>query len=243
MKTLKEEKEPSRQEIWKMFDQISQTYDLVNRIMTGGCDSYWRKKMGKFLPQKEAISLLDCATGTGDHIFSLLSHYDKIESIVGIDLSKEMLAIAKKKAERFLNKVDIRLQEANLLDLPFPSNRFDCVTIAFGIRNVTDVELALKEMLRVLKPQGRLLILEGSIPRSAWMKPFFFFYLRYVLPLIGTLLSEHRQAYRYLNQTIETFPYGGAFCALLGQVGFSAAQEHPLMGGIVTIYTADKLRF
>jgi demethylmenaquinone methyltransferase / 2-methoxy-6-polyprenyl-1,4-benzoquinol methylase len=232
--------EPSRHEIWKMFDQISLTYDKVNRTMTLGCDVYWRKKMAQFLPDRENIYVLDCATGTGDQILSLFSHSGKIGRAIGIDLSTEMLRIAREKIQRkgLSSKVDF--QEASLLSLPFPPFAFDCVTISFGIRNVTDVSRALKECYRVLKPGGRLIILEGSIPKNKWIQPFFFFYLRHVLPRIGGILSKNKNAYRYLNETIETFPSGNPFCALLKEAGFSRASYHLLTGGTVSIYVGDR---
>ncbi len=232
--------EPSRQEIWKMFDQISLTYDKANRAMTFGCDLYWRKKMAQYLPKTQNMHLLDCATGTGDQILSLLAHSTSIARAIGIDLSRDMLNLAKDKiAKKGLSSI-VDFQEASLLSLPFPDGSFDCATISFGIRNVTDVIAALKECLRVLKPGGRLLILEGSIPKSKWIRPFFLFYLRHVLPRIGGLVSKNRGAYRYLNETIETFPSGERFCALLNSAGFMRASAHPLMAGTVTIYTADK---
>jgi len=184
--------------------------------------------------------VLDCATGTGDQILSLLAHSTKIVQAVGIDLSKEMLAIARKKiADKGLASI-VEFHEADLLSLPFAEKSFDCTTISFGIRNVTDVACALKECLRVLKPGGRLLILEGTIPDSKWIKPFFLFYLRRILPLIGGLLSKNKGAYRYLNKTMETFPSGENFCSLLKEAGFIHAAAHRLTAGTITIYTGDK---
>jgi demethylmenaquinone methyltransferase/2-methoxy-6-polyprenyl-1,4-benzoquinol methylase len=232
--------EPSRQEIWKMFDQISHTYDKANRAMTFGCDLYWRKKMVQFLPEMQNMHVLDCATGTGDQILSLLAHSTNIARAIGIDLSTEMLSLAREKIRKKGLSSIVDFKEASLLSLPFPEDSFDCATISFGIRNVTDVITALKECFRVLKPGGRLIILEGSIPENNWIRPFFFFYLRQVLPRIGGLLSKNRRAYRYLNETIETFPSGERFSALLNSAGFMCASAHPLTAGTATIYTGDK---
>lgn len=231
--------DPSRQNIWKMFDQIAPTYDRINRAMTFGCDLYWRKKMAHFLPPAEKMHVLDCATGTGDQLFSLLASCSTIAQAVGIDLSSDMLDIAKEKAKRLQAQIDFQL--ASLLALPFPENTFDCVTISFGIRNVVDVPCALKECYRVLKPHGRLLILESSLPKARWLHPFFLFYLRQVLPRIGGWLSKNKEAYRYLNKTIETFPSGEQFCSLLREAGFARVHAHPLTAGVVTIYTGDKI--
>jgi demethylmenaquinone methyltransferase / 2-methoxy-6-polyprenyl-1,4-benzoquinol methylase len=223
-----------------MFDQISATYDRANRAMTFGCDLYWRKKMARFLPDKEGLRLLDGATGTGDQILSFFKHSKKIASVIGIDLSLEMLNIARQKIEQKGWAQRVSFQEASLLSLPFAENSFDCMTISFGIRNVTDVPLALRECHRVLCPGGRLLILEGSIPENTWIRPFFIFYLRHALPFIGRIVSKNKEAYRYLNETIESFPSGMRFCDLLNKAGFARAFAHPLTGGSVTIYVGEK---
>lgn len=233
-------KEPSRTEIWKMFDAISSTYDKVNRCMTFGIDLYWRKKMSSFLPKKEHLKILDSATGTADQIISLFKHSSKIEHVTGIDLSKDMVAIGKLKIEQKPYKNKVNLQVASALDLPFKDESFDCITMSFGIRNVTDVLACLKEMRRVLKKQGRLLILEASLPKNMLLKGFHLFYLRYLLPNIGGFISKQKHAYVYLNKTIETFPQGQTFCDLLKQAGFTVAIAHPLTGGMVTIYQGDK---
>lgn len=223
-----------------MFDQISATYDRANRAMTLWCDLYWRKKIARFLPEQQKMHILDGATGTGDQILSLFSHSDQIASAIGIDLSKDMLTIAKTKIAKKGLSSQVNLQEASLLALPFPAQTFDCVTISFGIRNVTDVALALHECYRVLKKGGRLLILEGSIPENRWLRSLSLFYLRHLLPRIGGFVAKNKEPYRYLNETIETFPSGKQFCALLERAGFSHSAAHSLMGGIATIYSGDK---
>lgn len=232
--------EPSRNEIWKMFDTLSQTYDRTNRWMTFGLDLYWRKKVGSFLPIKEEISLLDCATGTADQIISLLKHYPSIEEAIGIDLSEEMLAAGKNKVKKTIFAKKIQLQTASALSLPFPENRFDCVTLSFGIRNVTDVPACLKEILRVLKPKGRALILETSLPKAKILRLLHIFYIRKILPIIGGFISQKKQAYQYLNKTAETFPHGQDFCNLLEKTGFTKVKSHPMTFGAVSIYQADK---
>ena len=231
---------PSRNEIWKMFDQISLTYDRVNRVMTLGLDRYWRKKLCSYLPKGQNLSLLDCATGTGDQIIALLQSSADIHSVIGLDLAEAMMEIGRKKIEKFSFKDKVSFQVGSALELPFPQNHFDCVSISFGIRNVTDVSLALRECHRVLKPRGRLLILEGTLPESRWLKSLHLFYLRHLLPRIGGILSKNKNAYRYLNETIETFPEGKAFCQLLEKAHFTAIRPNRLMGGITTIYQADK---
>lgn len=232
--------EPSRTEIWKMFDTISQTYDKANRWMTFGLDLYWRKKVGCFLPKKNSISLLDCATGTGDQIFSLVKNYPQIEKTIGIDLSEEMLKIAQLKLEKTSFSKKILFQIASILEIPFPKEQFDCITLSFGIRNVTNVQGCLLELFRVLKPGGRILILETSRPTSKILLFLHTFYIRKILPFIGWLASKKRQPYQYLNQTAETFPSGKEFCSLLEKAGFINAHHHPITFGAVSIYQADK---
>lgn len=231
---------PSRHEIWKMFDAISPTYDRVNRVMTYGFDRYWRKKMAERLPPFDKIALLDIATGTGDQIFFLMDHASSIDYAIGIDLAKEMLRIAQKKLKTKPYADKITFQEVDALNLPFDDNAFECVTISFGIRNVTNVSLCLKEMARVVKKNGKVLILEASLPKKGLVRKGYLFYLRHLLPRIGGLLSKNPAAYRYLNQTIETFPSGQDFCDLMMQAGFKKAIAHPLTLGSVTIYEGEK---
>ncbi len=232
--------EPSRKEIWKMFDAIAGTYDRSNRLMTGGMDLVWRKKMGSFLPKGESLSLLDCATGTGDQIMALMDRSPKIVQAVGIDLAGAMLKIGKEKIAKKPYAREVRLQEASALAIPYPDNTFDLATISFGIRNVTDVSLCLKELLRVLKPNGRLLILESSLPQNRILKSIHLLYLRHILPRVGSFLSKNREAYTYLNLTTELFPSGLAFCKNLEEAGFKNCKAHPLTMGVVSIYVGDK---
>jgi len=232
--------EPSRKEIWKMFDQISSTYDCVNRVMTLGLDQHWRKKMCRFLPQGDQLKLLDCATGTGDQIIAVMEHAGQFSHAVGIDLAENMVAIGVQKIAKKPYASSVEMKVASALEIPFPDHSFDCVTISFGIRNVTDVILALKEFLRVLKPNGRLLILEGTVPRNPFIRAFHLFYLRHFLPRIGGFISKKQSAYRYLNETIETFPNGERFLQLMRTAGFSNPCAHPLTGGIATVYQGEK---
>lgn len=209
--------------------------------MTLGLDRLWRKKMAAFLPRKRQLTLLDCATGTADQLISFMRHSERISSAIGIDLSQEMLRIASRKIKKSGFSSCISLQEASLLELPYPDNSFDCISISFGIRNVEDVYKALQECFRVLKPQGRLLILEGAIPNNRLLKIGHRLYLRYLLPSLGGLISRQPQAYRYLHDTISSFPCGEKFCAYLREVGFMSVKATPLTGGAVLIYQGDRI--
>lgn len=231
---------PSRTEIWKMFDLISPTYDLMNRVMTMGLDQYWRKKMLFFLPQKKEITLLDCATGTADQLIVLLENAPEIIQAHGIDLAQEMIRIGEKKICGKPYAGRVKFEQASAMSLPYPDNSFDCVTMSFGIRNVTDVLGCLKEIYRVLKPEGRALILECSIPSNRGIKIAHLFYMRNILPRIGGLIARNKDAYRYLNKTVETFPSGEDFCNIMRQADFVHAHAHPLTGGVVSIYRGDK---
>jgi demethylmenaquinone methyltransferase/2-methoxy-6-polyprenyl-1,4-benzoquinol methylase len=223
-----------------MFDEISSTYDGINRAMTFGMDRYWRGYVAKHLPHTSTIRLLDCATGTADQILSLMNRSKHIFEAVGIDLAVEMLEIGRKKIAKTKHASKVILETASVLEIPFPDHSFNCVTISFGVRNLTDVSLGLKEMHRVLAAKGRILILECSLPNNRFLFKAHLFYLRKLLPLIGGTISKNKQAYVYLNETIETFPSGAAFCTLLEQAGFHNVRAHPLMGGAVTLYRGDK---
>jgi demethylmenaquinone methyltransferase/2-methoxy-6-polyprenyl-1,4-benzoquinol methylase len=228
---------PSREKIFQMFDSIAPTYDLVNRVMTFGLDQYWRKKLVRSLPKEGSLKVLDCATGTGDLVVAMMEGCPRITEMVGLDLAEEMVALAKKKVEskRFASKV--AWQVGSALDLPFADNTFDVVTIAFGIRNVTDVSLALNEFRRVLKPGGRLLILEAALPQNNILRSLHLFYLRHILPRVGGWISGAKSAYRYLNETIETFPSGESFCHLMRGAGFKEVEVTGLTGGVVVVYS------
>ena len=222
-----------------MFDQISPTYDLVNRVLSMGMDRLWRKKMIRHVPQKEACSLLDVATGTGDVLMEAFEQ-NKASMAVGIDLSKQMLKRAKEKFQRSPFTSQVSFIEASALDLPFEEEFFDAATISYGIRNVQDVDLALREMHRVLKEEGKVLILEFSHPKNTLLKKLNLLYLRKCLPKVGQWLAKSKSSYEYLNKTIETFPYGDDFLDLMKTAGFKNCKALPIMGGITTLYLGDK---
>jgi len=230
---------PSRHEIWKMFDRISPTYDKINRVVSLGRDQAWRRALVKHLPQKQALKLLDVATGTGDQLVALFEASKQIERAVGVDLSSDMLQIAEKKLAKKAYREQVVFQCADAEKLPFPSQTFDVTSLSFGIRNVPSPETALRELHRVLKPKGRALILEFSLPPYP-IRPVYLFYLRHLMPWIGGFFSKDREAYRYLNETIETFPHGKEFALLLKGAGFSRIEIHPMALGAVSLYVGTK---
>lgn len=222
-----------------MFDRIAHRYDLLNRLLSLGQDVVWRKKVAAHLPDLAQMQVLDLATGTGDLLLTLARRNDNVAGGVGIDLAEKMLEIGRQKITRQGLDGMLRLQAGDAVQIPFDDQQFDAVTISFGIRNVLDVPRSLSEMRRVLNPGGRALILEFSLPANALLRKLYLFYFRHVLPRIGGLISGDSYAYRYLNETVETFPYGEAFCELMRQAGFEAVRMTPLTFGIATIYQGD----
>lgn len=231
-----------KSESWKMFNQISRTYDLLNNLLSFGIHHHWKGSISSFFPSKNSnLNVLDIATGTGDVIFSIMDkRAEDIDSIQGMDLSVDMMSIAKQKALKKTYNKKITFLEGDACKLPFEDQSFDVITISFGIRNVSDYKRALSEMKRVLKPTGKLIVLESSIPTFFIVKWFYLFYFRYVLPVVGGLISGKRDAYSYLNKTTEDFPYGAAFKHSLSSVGFQDIFVKPLTFGISTIYVAHR---
>ena len=225
---------------WKMFNAIAVRYDFLNRLLSLGQDVRWRKALKQFLPDRDGQTILDLATGTADVLIVLTKDNPKILQGFGVDPAVKMLEIGREKIK--LQHLDDRLtlQQGDAQALTFPDKTFDCVTISFGIRNIPDLRLALLEMYRVTKKGGRVLIMEFSKPENPLLKAGHWFYLQTVVPLVGFVFSGNFQAYTYLNQTIQTFPYGDRFCKILKQMGFVNVEAYPLMGGAATIYVAHK---
>ena len=226
-------------ESWKMFDAISPRYDLLNRILSLGQDNSWRRQILRHLPPDNNLIVLDLATGTGD-VAITLAQENNIRMVYGVDMAHEMLKVGQGKVERLGLKDKIMLQSGDAQKLNFMDNTFDAVTISFGIRNVGDLRLGLMEMYRVLKKCGRVVILEFSIPANIFIRAGHWLYMNWVVPAVGFLFSGNFKAYRYLNQTVATFPYGERFCRILKQMGFVNVQAYPLMKGTATIYAAQK---
>lgn len=220
--------------VWKMFNQISVSYDLVNRIVSLGQDRKWRHAAAINLPPRPHLNILDLATGTGDQLVALEKSGFSIRRMVGIDLADEMMEIGKKKQIQRAEFI-----HADAQNLPFRDSEFDAATISFGIRNIPSPLLALKEMYRVLKPGGRALVLEFSLPNRA-VRPFYLFYLRKILPLLGGVFSKNFSAYRYLNRTIESFPSGEEFLTLMHDAGFSQLRRRSMNLGSVSLYIGEK---
>ena len=222
-----------------MFDRIAHRYDLLNRMLSFGQDSLWRRRVARLLPKGSDLHLLDLATGTADLLLSLQRRSERIEFGVGLDMAGRMLAIGRQKIARSKQDDNLTLVRSDACRLPFCDGTFNAVAIAFGIRNVIDIPLALREMHRVLKPNGRALILEFSLPENRFVRNIYLLYFRHILPTVGALISGDSQAYRYLNETVETFPSGQDFCQLMETAGFTNVKANRLTLGVATIYQGD----
>lgn len=232
---------PARRDVWRMFDRIAHRYDLLNRVLSMRQDVAWRRRLARMLPEREDLRVLDLATGTGDVLLALRAGCPRVRSGVGMDMAGKMLAFGKEKFENCGQASALQMVRSDAMCIAAADTSFDVVTISFGIRNVLNVDTALREMHRVLKPGGRVLVLEFSLPSNALLRWGYLLYFRNVLPRIGGLVSGDSYAYRYLNQTVESFPYGEAFCELMRAAGFSNVMPEVLTFGIATIYQGDKL--
>jgi len=219
-----------------MFDRICRHYDLFNRISSFGLDKSWRQKLALALKDEKELRVLDIACGTGDVLLSLFKNGCDISKAAGIDISAKMLEIAKGKLSGY--KTDLKV--CDVADISFPDNEFDVVTCAFGIRNFSDLQAGLNEMFRVLKPAGKLLILEFSIPQNCLLRALFLFYIKYIIPVLGKILTGDFQPYHYLSSTIRTFPSGEKFCQILQSTSFAEIKMQRFTFGAVTLYSAIK---
>jgi len=236
---FKDSNESKKQQVAGMFDKIAFRYDFLNRFLSGGIDIYWRKKAIRELAALHPQKILDVATGTGD-LAILCNKFLKPETIVGIDISEGMLQLGRQKIDKLLLNNEIRLEKGDSEAINFPGASFDAVMVAFGVRNFENLHQGLGEMLRVLKPGGKLVVLEFSKPTSAFLKAIYGIYLRIVAPGIGQLISRNREAYQYLNDSVQKFPEGNDFLTIMNDVGYTATYLKPLTGGICTIYCGSK---
>ena len=225
-------------QVAKMFDTISGKYDFLNHFLSLGIDIRWRKKAIKLLAASKPKYILDVATGTGDFAIEALKLNP--EKIVGVDISTGMLEIGKKKMKANGYESVIELMRADSENLPFEENKFDAVIVAFGVRNFENLEKGLTEMLRVIKPGGRAVVLEFSKPRSFPMKQLYSFYFKFILPKIGKVFSRDSSAYTYLPESVQAFPDGDDFLSILSKLGYKNATCQPLTFGISSLYTATK---
>ncbi len=214
-----------------MFDRIARRYDLANHLLSGGLDFLWRARAARVVAQWRPHRILDLATGSGDLALAIARALPKSE-ITAADFSSEMLQIARRKGVP-------RTVLADAMQLSFDKGAFDCITVAFGLRNMVDWGRALCEMSRVLGPGGHVLVLDFSLP-TLWWRGAYRFYLHRCLPFLASAVTGQKDAYDYLGASIEGFPSGVEMTRLMEANGFRAAAAHSISGGIATIYTAEK---
>ncbi len=222
------------------FDAIAPTYDILNHILSFGMDFFWRRRLTGLITRKDKLRILDMATGTGDLIVSLLRRNHNITETVGLDISKNMLALCNRKIARHRLTERVNLVCADATDSKLANESFDVITIGFGIRNTPDTSATLAEIYRLLKSGGMTLILEFSMPANKIIRKFYLLYLRYYVPLLGRIISKNRHAYRYLNTSIEKFHSMEDFCRLMQKTGFENIKVTKLTFGIASIYKGIK---
>ena len=230
--------EGKKAEVERMFDKIAPKYDLLNRVLSLGIDVRWRKKAIGYLKEKPQ-EILDVATGTAD-VALLMAKILRPKSIIGIDIANQMLDLGREKIQKQGLPDMIKLETGDSEQLRFADNSFDAVTVAFGVRNFENLEKGLAEMFRVLRPGGRVVVLEFSKPHVFPFKQIYNAYFKYVLPLIGRLTSRDMRAYTYLFESVQAFPEGNDFIQVLTKTGYQNPSCERLTLGICSIYSATK---
>ena len=227
-----------KRQVEDMFDNISDNYDGLNRVISLGRDVAWRKKVIRWVGETNPESILDIATGTGDLAIQFAEN-SKAKRIVGLDLSEGMLSVARKKAIK-KDVAHIEFIKGDSEALPFEDQSFDAITVSFGIRNFENLEKGLSEIHRVLKTRGIFVILETSVPTKFPFKQGYYLYTKNILPLVGRVFSKDKVAYKYLSESASVFPFGEALNNILKQIGFKEVKNKPQTFGVATIYIASK---
>jgi len=230
-----------KQQVAEMFNHIANRYDFLNHFLSGGADNYWRRRaIGELRPLRPK-TILDVATGTGD-LSAMMAKRLQPEKITGIDISSGMLELGRQKINKLGLGSLVHLQEGDSEAIDFPDHSFDAVTVAFGVRNFQNLEKGLQEMLRVLKPGGKLVILEFSRPGKGAFRLLYKTYLRHIAPGIGKIVSGNAAAYQYLHDSVNAFPEGEDFKQILNKTGFTNVYRKKLSLGICSIYCGNKDR-
>jgi len=228
-----------KEQVAEMFNRIAFRYDFLNRFLSGGIDRSWRKKAIGELKTVNPKTVLDLATGTADMPIMLMKLLSP-DKVIGIDISEEMLEWGRKKVEKNNLKGKISLQSGDAENIHFSNASFFAATVAFGVRNFQNLEKGLSEIYRILKPGGKLVILEFSKPDNSYFLPFYKLYLRVIAPRIGKMISGSLDAYKYLNDSVNAFPEGSAFIEILNRSGFKETYFKKLSLGICTVYCGNK---
>jgi demethylmenaquinone methyltransferase / 2-methoxy-6-polyprenyl-1,4-benzoquinol methylase len=231
---------PSRANVHQMFNRISRRYDLLNHLLSLGLDFYWRRRAIDKLDRKPNQQILDLACGTGDLALAAAYRMNHSCRVIAIDKAPQMLHLAADKIARCrVSAISLVLGDG--MTLPIKDTTLDAAMIAFGIRNMPDTSVCLREIHRLLNLGGKIIVLEFSLPSNRLLRSLHRFYLRHVVPTVGRIVSGDKYAYSYLDQTIETYSQGEAFCELMRHAGFVEVNAEPVNFGIVTIYTGKKL--
>lgn len=238
IKPYKELGSSKKKQVAEMFDNISSRYDFLNHLLSLSIDKGWRNKVVKMVQRDKPGQILDVATGTADLAIAMARIHP--EHIKGIDISNGMLEVGRKKVKRKGLTELISLEQADSENLPYGDASFDAITVAFGVRNFEDLEKGLREIHRVLRPGGRLLILEFSQPQAFPFKQIYNFYFRYILPTLGKMVSQDSSAYSYLPESVGAFPFGNRMTSILENCEFRDNKFQPVTFGIATIYDSLK---
>ncbi len=238
IKPYKDSELGKKEQVAKMFDNISEDYDGLNRVISLGIDVSWRKKVVKLVGENKPQQILDIATGTGD--LALMMSDLNPTKIIGLDISEGMLEVGKQKVAKanLTDKIEMIVGDSE--NIPFEDNTFDAITVSFGVRNFENLDKGLTEILRVLKPGGKFVVLETSNPTKFPFKQGYKFYTNFILPIIGKIFSKDKVAYSYLSESANYFPFGEAFNNILQKNGFKNAKNLPVTFGVASIYTATK---
>jgi demethylmenaquinone methyltransferase / 2-methoxy-6-polyprenyl-1,4-benzoquinol methylase len=226
----------SRDHVETMFNAISGKYDMLNNLLSMGIDRQWRRRLISRIDKEKEILILDVATGTGD--LSIAAAHSTKATIMATDIAEKMMEVGKEKVDRLGLSDRISFKKANAEYLPFPTNTFDVLMVGFGVRNFKHFGQGLKELHRVLKPEGQLLVLEFSMPANPMLSKLFRLYFGRILPKVGRLISRHPDAYNYLPESVKEFPYGNQFVKCLQVAGFQTAGYTILSSGIAMLYEA-----
>ena len=231
---------PKKEKIQQMFDGIAPSYDRLNHLMSLGVDKRWRKRALKEIVDGSEQQILDVACGTGDSTVAIAKAAGTGSKVTGVDISEGMMALVMEKAAREDVQDRIGLQVADGEDLPFKEDSFHCVTCAFGIRNFEHKDKGLQEFLRVLKPGGKAVVLELSVPQNRLVRWFYDLYFLHLLPWIGGRVSGNKEAYRYLPASVHAFPAPSAFCAMMEAAGFGKVRRRAYTFGLCRLYIGEK---
>lgn len=227
-----------KEEVAEMFNNISKRYDFLNHFLSLGIDKIWRKKAIKQLRDVKPKRMLDIATGTGD--FAIAAMKLNPDEVIGVDISQGMLDVGIEKMKRKGLDHVIQMRIGDSEELPFEDGYFDALTVGFGVRNYENLEKGLTDMLRVLRPGGRAIILEFSKPKKFPMKQLFGFYSKRIIPFFGKRISKDKRAYEYLPESVAAFPEGKDFTDILEKIGYTNVTAKTVSGGIATIYGGSK---